>query len=101
MPLHRELRTFQAHGPPSTAVEVRGRLHRYPEPYWRESHTTSIMVDELERISVDEIHVGPDALAVGERLGVPDGAALREWRDREHVLAVTEGGATGFVGVVR
>ena len=90
------------------AAEVRRRLHRYPEPYWREFHTTSILVDELERIGIDEIHVGPDALAVDERLGVPDEADLSEWRERAEregaradVLDATEGGATGAVGVVR
>lgn len=87
---------------------IRRRLHQYPEPYWREFHTTSILVDELERIGVDEIHVGPDALAVDERLGVPDKADLSKWRERAEregaradVLNATEGGATGAVGVVQ
>lgn len=87
---------------------VRRRLHRYPEPFWREFHTTSIVVDELERIGVDEIHVGPDALDPDERLGVPDDAELREWQKRaeregarEDVLAATKDGVTGVVGVVR
>jgi len=89
-------------------VDLRRRLHRYPEPFWREFHTTSLLVDALEEIGVDEIHVGRDALDVDERLGVPDGAAIEEWRERaasegarEDVLAATEGGATGVVGVVR
>jgi aminobenzoyl-glutamate utilization protein A len=90
------------------AVAVRRRLHSYPEPYWREFHTTSIVVDELERVGVDEVHVGPDALVVDERLGVPDENERRPWRERAEregaradVLDATEGGATGAVGVVR
>lgn len=86
---------------------VRRRLHRYPEPFWREFHTTSLIVDELERIGVDEIHVGREAMDPDERLGVPDGAELRTWRERaerngarEDVLRRTAGGMTGVVGVV-
>ena len=94
--------------PQTDAAAVRRRLHRYPEPYWREFHTTSIVVEELERAGVDEIYVGPDALAVEERLGVPDDADLEAGRDRAEregaradVLEATEDGATGAVGVVR
>jgi len=68
--------------PQTDAAAVRRRLHRYPEPYWREFPTTSIVVEELERVGVDEIYVGPDALAVEERLGVPDDADLEAGRDR-------------------
>ena len=41
---------------------VRRRLHRYPEPAWREFMTTSLLVDELETIGVDELAVGRDAI---------------------------------------
>jgi aminobenzoyl-glutamate utilization protein A len=85
-------------------VAVRRRLHRRPEPFWREFHTTSIIVEELRRTDVDEIHVGRDALAVDERLGVPEEATLESWRERaeragadEDVLEATAGGATGVV----
>ncbi len=89
-------------------VRIRRRLHRYPEPYWREFHTTSIVVEELERLGIDEIHVGPNALDVESRLGVPGEETLEEWRVRAEregartdVIEATEGGKTGVVGVVR
>jgi aminobenzoyl-glutamate utilization protein A len=87
-------------------VELRRAFHRHPEPAWREFWTTGHIVEELERIGVDEIHVGADALA-DERTGVPDDAELRRWRERareagthEDVLAATEGGTTGAVAVL-
>lgn len=93
--------------PYTDAVDVRRRLHRHPEPYWREFHTTSIIVETLERLGVDDVHVGAEALAVDERLGVPDEDALDPWRDRADragartdVLAATKGGATGVVACV-
>lgn len=89
-------------------VAVRQRLHRYPEPFWREFQTTSVLVDELERLGADEIHVGPDAMAGDERLGVPDEETIDEWHERAarrgaraDVLEATAGGATGVVGVCR
>jgi metal-dependent amidase/aminoacylase/carboxypeptidase family protein len=88
-------------------VAVRQRLHRHPEPFWREFHTTSIIVEELERVGVDEVHVGRAALAADERLGVPDEATLEKWQERaeragarEDVLEATAGGATGVVARV-
>lgn len=93
---------------PRNAAAVRRELHQYPEPAWREFHTTSIIVDELEQIGVDEIHVGPDALDHEARLGVPDEPELRRWRERaeregarEDVLEKTEGGVTGVVATLR
>ena len=52
-------------------VSLRRDLHRRPEPAWREFYTTARIVEELETIGVDELHVGPDALAEDARTGVP------------------------------
>ena len=88
-------------------VELRRDLHRHPEPAWREFYTTSRIVDECERIGVDELHVGPDVLANGERTAVPDDAELQRWSDRareagarEDVLDRLKGGYTGAVAVL-
>jgi len=89
-------------------VDVRRDLHRHPEPGWREFYTTARIVAEIERIGVDALHVGPDALAAGggedRRMGVPNEAELAEWYDRalaagadEAVLSTLEGGYTGAV----
>jgi aminobenzoyl-glutamate utilization protein A len=88
-------------------VELRRDLHRHPEPAWREFYTTSRIVDECERIGVDELYVGPDVLVDGERTAVPDDAELEEWHDRareagarEDVLERLSGGYTGAVAVL-
>jgi aminobenzoyl-glutamate utilization protein A len=91
-------------------VNLRRDLHRHPEPGWREFYTTARIVAELDRIDVDELHVGPEALAAGtdggedRRMGVPDDEALAEWYERareagadEDVLSKLEGGYTGVV----
>ncbi|GAB3672663.1 amidohydrolase [Halopiger thermotolerans] len=96
------------------AYEVRNRLrelrrafHRHPEPGWREFKTTARVVDELERLGVDEIAVGREALATDARMAVPDDDELESWRQRareagvrEDVLERTAGGHTGVVGVL-
>jgi aminobenzoyl-glutamate utilization protein A len=88
-------------------VELRRDLHRKPEPAWREFYTTSRIVDELERIGVDELYVGRDALASDERMAVPDDAEIDAWRQqaredgaREDVLEQCAGGHTGAVAVL-
>jgi aminobenzoyl-glutamate utilization protein A len=88
-------------------IELRRDLHRHPEPAWREFYTTSRIVDECERIGVDELYVGPEVLADGERTAVPDDAELEDWRDRareagarEDVLDELGGGYTGAVAVL-
>ena len=88
-------------------VDLRRDLHRHPEPAWREFYTTSRIVEECERIGVDELLVGPEVLADGERNAVPDDDELRRWHDRarevgarEDVLERTEGGYTGAVAVL-
>ena len=99
-----------ADGPtaPDRLVALRRDLHRHPEPAWREFYTTARIVGELERIGVDELHVGPDALASEERLNVPDDAELAEWRERAldagadpELVDRMAGGHTGAVAVLR
>jgi aminobenzoyl-glutamate utilization protein A len=88
-------------------VEIRRDLHRRPEPAWREFYTTARIVEELECIGVDELHVGPDAIAEDERMAVPDDEELDEWYRQareagadEVVLQQLEGGYTGAVAVI-
>ena len=88
-------------------VSLRREFHRHPEPAWREFWTTARIVEELERIGVDERHVGPDALASEERIGVPDEAELGQWLDRAResgaradLLDRMAGGHTGAVAVL-
>ncbi|RKD89113.1 amidohydrolase [Halopiger aswanensis] len=96
------------------AYEVRNRLrelrrafHRHPEPGWREFKTTARVVEELERLGVDEIAVGREAMATDARMAVPDADELEPWLERareagvsEDVLERTRGGHTGVVAVV-
>jgi aminobenzoyl-glutamate utilization protein A len=89
-------------------VALRRELHRHPEPAWREFFTTARIVEELERIGVDEIHVGPDAIDADARMSVPEAAELAEWRERaldagadpDLVERMGEG-VTGAVAVLR
>ncbi|MFB6182969.1 MAG: amidohydrolase [Haloarculaceae archaeon] len=88
-------------------VDLRRELHRRPEPAWREFWTTARIVDELERIGVDEVLVGPEVLDGDQRMGVPDEAELDGWFEqareagaREDVLDRLEGGFTGAIGVL-
>jgi aminobenzoyl-glutamate utilization protein A len=87
-------------------IELRRDLHRHPEPAWREFYTTSRIVEECERIGVDELFVGPEVLA-DERTAVPDDAELEDWCEharkagaREDVLDRLSGGYTGAVAVL-
>ena len=87
-------------------VELRREFHRHPEPAWREFWTTARIVSELERVGVDELHVGRDALA-DERLSVPDPEELDPWMARAReagadpdVLESMSGGWTGAVAVL-
>jgi aminobenzoyl-glutamate utilization protein A len=88
-------------------VSLRRDLHRHPEPAWREFYTTARIVDEIERIGVDELYVGPDILT-GERHAVPEASTLSEWRERAldaaadpDVIEQMEDGKTGAVAVLR
>ncbi|MFC5970524.1 amidohydrolase [Halomarina salina] len=87
-------------------VSLRREFHRFPEPAWREFRTTARIVEELDRIGVDELYVGPDLLS-GERMGLPDEAEQRRWFDdaRDHgvdadVLDRLDGGYTGALAVL-
>ncbi|WP_324661562.1 amidohydrolase [Haloarcula sediminis] len=86
---------------------LRRALHRHPEPAWCEYWTTSRIVDELERIGVDELLVGPELLDGDARMAVPDETTLREWHDRAResgaradVLEQCAGGFTGALATV-
>ena len=88
-------------------VDLRRDLHRRPEPAWREFYTTARIVDELDDIGVDDLHVGPDVLDSDARLGVPDEAELSEWADRaigagadESLVERMAGGNTGALAVL-
>jgi aminobenzoyl-glutamate utilization protein A len=95
------------HPDPDHLVSLRRDLHRRPEPAWREFWTTARIVEECERIGVDALHVGPDALDADARMGVPDDAEIESWYEqareagaREDVLEQTEGGYTGAIAVL-
>lgn len=88
-------------------IELRREFHRYPEPGWCEFRTTVRIVEELERLGIDEVHVGPDALDSDERLGIPDSETLARWferaeseTDRPDLLNQLTGGNTGVVAVL-
>ena len=87
-------------------IGLRRDLHRHPEPAWREFYTTARIVEEVERIGVDELFVGRDALD-GDRGAVPDEEEIEHWlvRAREagadpDVLERLDGGYTGAVAVL-
>jgi len=90
----------------SDLVQLRRDLHRHPEPAWREFYTTARIVDELETRPLDELYVGPEVLAEGERMALPDEDELDEWFERareqgarEDILDRLEGGYTGALAV--
>ena len=96
-----------AHDARARLTELRRAFHRHPEPGWREFRTTARVVEELERIGVDEIAVGREALAADERMAVPDDDEIRPWLDRARRAGVTEdllertaGGHTGVVATL-
>ena len=89
-------------------IDLRRDLHRHPEPAWREFYTTCRIVEELERIGVDELYLGREAIDPDERMAVPDSSELVEWftqaREtgvKEDVLERLDGGYTGCVAVLR
>jgi aminobenzoyl-glutamate utilization protein A len=89
---------------PGARIAQRRTLHAYPEPSWCEFLTTSRLVDAIEEIGVDRLHVGEAAIDPDERIGVPDADVLERWHERAadrgaraDVLDATEGGTTGLV----
>ncbi|WP_135533581.1 amidohydrolase [Halostella pelagica] len=85
-------------------VDLRRDLHRHPEQAWREFYTTARIVEAVERVGTDALHVGPDALATDERMGVPDEDAIEAAYERareagadEDVLEQLAGGYTGLI----
>ena len=88
-------------------VELRRGFHRHPEPGWREFYTTHRLVEEIERIGVDELAIGREAYDPSDRMAVLDDDAYEPWVERarergvdERVLDLTAGGATGCVAVL-
>ncbi|WP_137286547.1 amidohydrolase [Halorussus salinisoli] len=87
--------------------DVRREFHRYPEPAWREFYTTHRLVEELERIGVDELAVGPEAYDPGDRMAVPKADDVDQWLERARergadpdLLDRMAGGNTGAVTVL-
>ena len=88
-------------------VAIRRDLHRHPEPAWREFYTTGRIVDELERIGVDELQIGPEMLDGDARMAVPEDAELDAWHERAReagtradVLDTCDGGFTGALATL-
>lgn len=89
------------------SIERRREFHTYPEPSWCEFLTTSRLVDALEEIGVDELHVGREAIEPEDRMGLPETSTLEEWHERAEeggarsdVLEQTTGGTTGVVATL-
>lgn len=61
--------------------EIRRDLHAHPEPGWLEYRTTALIAEELERRGFD-LAFGSDAMAVADRMGVPDEDERRAARRR-------------------
>jgi len=81
-------------------------LHRHPEPAWCEFYTTARIVSALRERDLTTLHVGPDALATGDRMNVPDDDTLAEWEARAREAGADSatvdqlsGGYTGCVAV--
>lgn len=86
---------------------VRRTFHRIPEPAWCEFATTAGLVEEIDRIGVDELAVGVDAYDPDDRMAVPDADERERWLERarmrdvdEELLGAMEGGTTGVVAVL-
>ena len=89
-------------------VALRRELHRHPEPAWREFYTTARIVEELERIGVDELYVGPEAIDEAYRIGMPSDESefdeFQEWAIADgadpSIVEQLRGGKTGVVAVL-
>jgi len=85
-----------------TLSEVRRDLHAHPETGWKEFRTTALVAEELDECGFT-VHLGPEAVNVDGRLGVPDDREIEAAVDRarregapEEYLDRTEG-ITGLV----
>lgn len=89
-------------------VALRRDLHRHPEPAWREYYTTARLIDALERIGVDELSVGEEAIDTEWQWGVPESdSELDRWAELaiedgapESVVERLRAGATGIVATL-
>ncbi|SFL35300.1 aminobenzoyl-glutamate utilization protein A [Halogranum rubrum] len=89
-------------------VSLRREFHQHPEPAWREFYTTHRLVEEIRRIDVDELAVGPEAYDPADRMAEPDPDDLERWMERarergvdDDLLETMAGGNTGAVAVLR
>lgn len=89
-----------------TLVEIRRDLHARPEAGWKEFRTTAMVAAELEERGFD-VHLGPEAVNVDARLGVPDADELAAAEARAREAGAPDDyldrmdGVTGLVGVKR
>ncbi|WP_134672394.1 amidohydrolase [Halorussus marinus] len=90
----------------SRLIRLRRDLHEHPELSWCEFYTTARIVEELESIGVDELHVGPEMLTE-DRLRPPADEDLERERERAREAGVDEAfldevgdGYTGAVAVI-
>lgn len=89
-------------------VALRRDLHRHPEPAWREFYTTARVVEELERIGVDELLVGEDVLDSDYRWGLPDDpSTFEEYAEQakadgapREIVDQLADGHTGVIGIL-
>lgn len=88
-------------------VDLRRDLHKHPEPAWCEFYTTARLVEAMEDIDIDELHLGRDVLTGSDRMAVPDDDELSRWQDRAvqagadpTVVDQMAGGFTGAVAVL-
>lgn len=61
--------------------ELRRNLHAYPEAGWKEFRTTAVVAEALEERGYT-VHMGSDAVALDERLGVPNEDEISRARKR-------------------
>jgi len=88
-------------------IDIRREFHQYPEPAWREFHTTCRLIELISEIGVDELYIGPETLVSEERMEVPATEDLKKWyeharenRADETLLSKLEGGHTGAIAVL-
>jgi len=89
-------------------TELRRELHQVPEPAWCEYYTMHRLVEEIREIGVEELHLGTDALAVEERMSVPEEEERNKWMERardrgadKELLEQMDGGYTGAIATLK